>query len=99
MPKIVRHALKNLAAFAASVSDRFGTLCIKWLKLSYTTNSSGDMGQCVICMEQPKNATLVHGDTGHACCCISCGDTLKERNIPCPICRAPIGHVIKHFLS
>ena len=99
MPKIVRHALKNLAAFAASVSDRFGTLCIKWLKLSYTTNSSGDMGQCVICMEQPKNAALVHGDTGHVCCCISCGDTLKERNILCPICRAPIDHVIKHFLS
>ncbi|XP_078376243.1 uncharacterized protein LOC144659637 isoform X2 [Oculina patagonica] len=56
-----------------------------------------DNSKCIICMEQPKNATLIHGDTGHCCCCWACAQVLKQRGDPCPICRAPIEHVIRQF--
>ena len=54
---------------------------------------------CIICLEQPKNATLIHGDTGHCCCCWPCGQVLMRRRDPCPICRAPIERVIRQFNS
>ena len=53
--------------------------------------------KCIICMENPKNATLIHGDTGHCCSCWACAQVLKQRGDPCPICRAPIEHVIRQF--
>lgn len=56
-----------------------------------------DNSKCIICMEQPKNATIIHGDTGHCCCCLQCAQVLKLRGDPCPICRAPIDHVIRQF--
>lgn len=56
-----------------------------------------DNSKCIICMEQPKNATVIHGDTGHCCCCWACAQVLKQRGDPCPICRAPIDHVIRQF--
>ena len=56
-----------------------------------------DNSKCIICMEQPKNATVIHGDTGHCCCCYACAQVLKQRGDPCPICRAPIDHVIRQF--
>lgn len=56
-----------------------------------------DNSKCIICMEQPKNATVIHGDTGHCCCCWPCAQVLKYRGDPCPICRAPIDHVIRQF--
>ena len=56
-----------------------------------------DSSKCIICMEQPKNATVIHGDTGHCCTCWPCAQVLKQRGDPCPICRAPIDHVIRQF--
>lgn len=38
-----------------------------------------DNSKCIICMEQPKNATVIHGDTGHCCCCYACAQVLKQR--------------------
>ncbi|XP_032239542.2 uncharacterized protein LOC5514038 isoform X2 [Nematostella vectensis] len=52
---------------------------------------------CIICLENPKNATLIHGDTGHLCCCWSCAQVLKRRCDPCPICRSRIDHVIRQY--
>ena len=54
-------------------------------------------GKCVKCGVRPKNATIVHRheNTGHVCCCIQCAETLEI----CPICRAPIQAVIRHFVS
>ena len=63
------------------------------------TTGSDDGNECVICLVGPKNATLIHGDTGHCCCCWPCAQVLKKRRDPCPICRAPIDHVIKQFKS
>jgi len=58
-----------------------------------------DSQKCIVCINRPKNATIVHGNTGHVCCCLSCAYTLQRRGDACPICRAPIDRVIKHFTS
>ncbi|KAL9979958.1 hypothetical protein ACROYT_G008481 [Oculina patagonica] len=55
--------------------------------------------KCIICLEQPKNATLIHGDTGHCCSCWACAIVLKQRGDPCPVCRAPIKQVIRQFIA
>ena len=58
-----------------------------------------DVNLCVFCMQQPRDATIVHGDSGHVCCCIACATLLKGRGKPCPICRAPISMVIRHYVT
>jgi len=52
---------------------------------------------CSVCWEAPADATIVHGETGHVCCCITCAKQLRAIGSGCPICRAPIEAVIKHF--
>ena len=52
---------------------------------------------CIICMDEPRNATLVHGDTGHVCCCLKCAQDLKAKGLACPMCRKPIDVVIRQF--
>lgn len=58
-----------------------------------------DATLCVICMALPRDATIVHGDTGHVCCCLGCAMKLQQRDGLCPMCREPIGAVIRHFSS
>ncbi|XP_065665938.1 uncharacterized protein LOC100205294 isoform X2 [Hydra vulgaris] len=58
-----------------------------------------DSQKCIVCYGRPKNATIVHGSTGHVCCCLSCAYKLERRGDSCPICRAPIDRVIKHYTS
>ena len=55
--------------------------------------------RCVVCMSRRKSATIVHGNTGHICCCMQCALTLWKKGDKCPICRAPIDNVIRHFTS
>ena len=52
---------------------------------------------CVICLVQPRNASLVHGRTGHQVCCIGCAEKLKEGKKKCPVCRKKIRLVVKNF--
>ena len=52
---------------------------------------------CVICLTQPRNASLVHGRTGHQVCCIGCAEKLKENKKKCPVCRRKIKLVVKNF--
>jgi len=52
---------------------------------------------CVICLTQPRNASLVHGRTGHQVCCIGCAEKLKENKKKCPVCRKKIKLVVKNF--
>ena len=61
-------------------------------------NGAGSDAACVICMDRPKAATLVHGGTGHMCACLPCARTLHRMGQPCPICRKSIDAVIKQFL-
>ena len=52
---------------------------------------------CVICLMQPRNASIVHGRTGHQVCCIGCAERLKEGKKKCPVCRKKIKLVVKNF--
>ena len=54
---------------------------------------------CVVCLAIPSSATLIHGETGHECCCFSCARLLQSRGSGCPICRQPIEGVIRTFKS
>jgi E3 ubiquitin-protein ligase Mdm2 len=49
-------------------------------------------------MEAPKDASIVHGETAHICCCLGCARELKEKGSGCPICREPIDAVLRHFV-
>lgn len=52
---------------------------------------------CIICLTQPRNASIVHGRTGHLVCCIGCAERLKEEKKKCPVCRKKIKLVVKNF--
>ncbi|KAJ1451222.1 hypothetical protein M885DRAFT_530364 [Pelagophyceae sp. CCMP2097] len=52
---------------------------------------------CIVCLSAARNATFVHGETGHIACCLGCARALKSRSDTCPVCRTPIDIVIQHF--
>ena len=54
---------------------------------------------CVICMEAPTDATLVHGGSAHVCCCLSCAQNLQRLEQTCPMCRKPIEQVLQLFFA
>ena len=54
---------------------------------------------CVVCMVAVRNASVVHGETAHICCCLDCAKALKARGNPCPICNEPIDVVLRHFFA
>jgi hypothetical protein len=37
------------------------------------------METCLICLTEERNATIVHGETGHIACCLVCARILKAR--------------------
>lgn len=53
---------------------------------------------CVICLAAPKNASIVHGSTGHQACCFPCARRLKRTRQHCPVCRRPIHKVIRNYI-
>eukprot|EP00635_Sarcinochrysidales_sp_CCMP3193_P014062 CAMPEP_0118899848 /NCGR_PEP_ID=MMETSP1166-20130328/6224_1 /TAXON_ID=1104430 /ORGANISM="Chrysoreinhardia sp, Strain CCMP3193" /LENGTH=580 /DNA_ID=CAMNT_0006838979 /DNA_START=106 /DNA_END=1848 /DNA_ORIENTATION=+ len=57
---------------------------------------SGDT-LCVVCLSAPRNASFIHGETGHIACCLRCARALKARGDTCPVCRMTIERVIQHF--
>ena len=38
-----------------------------------------EMEKCLICLTEERNATIVHGETGHIACCLVCARILKAR--------------------
>ena len=54
---------------------------------------------CVCCLAKEADATLIHGDTGHICCCLECARICKAQSLGCPLCRKPITAVIQHYYS
>lgn len=66
---------------------------------SSSSNSNGLVSDdnCVICLSDKKTATIVHGETGHVACCLTCARILKARGDRCPVCRLPIDLVIQQF--
>ncbi|KAL9180038.1 hypothetical protein ACHAXT_008008 [Thalassiosira profunda] len=59
-------------------------------------HSSGP-NRCLICLSDERTATIVHGETGHIACCLTCARILKARGDNCPVCRLPIDLVIQQF--
>ena len=52
---------------------------------------------CLICLSNERDATIVHGGTGHIATCLGCARILKARGDNCPVCRLPIDTVIQQF--
>jgi hypothetical protein len=47
-----------------------------------------DGAMCVVCLDAPPAAALVHGDSAHFIVCAACARRCV--NAPCPICRRPV---------
>mmetsp|Transcript_14229 Transcript_14229/g.30155 ORF Transcript_14229/g.30155 Transcript_14229/m.30155 type:complete len:232 (-) Transcript_14229:2624-3319(-) len=62
-------------------------------------NTSVEAPKCVVCLTSERNATIVHGETGHVVCCLVCARILKARGDKCPVCRLDIDLVIQHFYA
>lgn len=65
-----------------------------------STSQEGQTRQqdiCGFCFKRPKNASFIHGKTGHQVCCYQCAKKLRRRGKPCPICRQSIQAVVKNF--
>ena len=54
---------------------------------------------CVVCMDAPRNATIIHNKTAHMCCCMQCASTIQQGDNLCPVCRQDIEMVIQAFYS
>jgi E3 ubiquitin-protein ligase Mdm2 len=72
------------------------------MKKDYKKYDQDDLPEdkvCVICLENPKDATLVHAQSGigHNVVCFGCANQLKNKGDVCPICRGPIDIVVKHY--
>ena len=52
---------------------------------------------CVVCVTRPRNASIIHGDTGHQVCCLEYASKLKTEKKRCPVCRKKIKLVVKKF--
>ena len=53
-----------------------------------TSQGPTEESQCVVCLDQPRNAILYN--CGHVCVCHPCGKQLIARKLRCPMCRAEI---------
>lgn len=62
------------------------------------TTAASNQNLCIVCMVKPKEASVIHGKTGHQVCCYPCAKKLKRKGKPCPVCRRPIQKVIKNFI-
>jgi len=60
-------------------------------------SGSDHPNRCLICLSEERTATIVHGETGHIACCLTCARILKARGDNCPVCRLPIDLVIQQF--
>lgn len=54
---------------------------------------SSDPSICIICMDKPRNAAFVHGETAHVFGCMECCAQLSR----CPMCRKHKKNVIRLF--
>ncbi|KAL3783338.1 hypothetical protein HJC23_011102 [Cyclotella cryptica] len=64
---------------------------------TFTDHPHPHANRCLICLSEERTATIVHGETGHIACCLTCARVLNARGDNCPVCRLPIDTVIQHF--
>lgn len=65
-------------------------------KIDPQTNTLQD--KCMLCLNAPKEASLIHGRSGHQICCYACAKKLRRRGKPCPVCRRKITKVIRNYI-
>ena len=53
---------------------------------------------CVVCLKKRIRMCILHGNTGHSCCCSSCASVLLSTDAKCPICRQNIEGVIANLV-
>lgn len=59
-----------------------------------STSNENDSGtECVICMTQPKDTTVL--PCRHMCLCCECAQALRLQSNKCPICRQPIKELME----
>jgi Zinc finger, C3HC4 type (RING finger) len=80
-----------------SDDDMDGPSQVQSHRQNNTPSSTAEESRCVVCLASERNATIVHGSTGHVVCCLVCARILKARGDSCPICRLKIDLVIQHF--
>ena len=55
---------------------------------------------CVVCWKTPIATTLVHGGSGHLCCCEQCAAVLMIAPSPkCPVCMRPVETAIRTWIT
>jgi E3 ubiquitin-protein ligase MGRN1 len=60
----------------------------------YSATSDDDgMSECVICMTEPRDTTVLN--CRHMCLCHKCADELRFKSNKCPICRQPISSLLR----
>lgn len=52
-------------------------------------------GSCVICTESRIDSVLYQ--CGHMCACFACAQTLRDKELNCPVCRAPIKDIVRAY--
>ena len=91
-------AQQSIHSQEQSISNRTSTLPDQFSSLTLS-DLGNDAVSCIVCMDRPKNATFIHGRTGHTCCCLQCADKIHRKGLPCPICRNSITAVIENFTA
>ncbi|EDV27140.1 uncharacterized protein TRIADDRAFT_54791 [Trichoplax adhaerens] len=58
-------------------------------------------GMCMICLSEPRSASIIHINEGigHQVCCYNCAEKLRRRRKKCPICRRPIELIVQNFIG
>lgn len=84
-----------------SVRDRKHTSPVR---SSVTANSIVDASTeedktCIVCMDAPIDAAVLHSGSVHVCCCMDCAQTIYKSYGECPMCRVPIESVLRVFHS
>ncbi|KXJ20345.1 hypothetical protein AC249_AIPGENE28606 [Exaiptasia diaphana] len=54
------------------------TVCVVcWKKRTPCSKVPDNTHLCIICLAEKRNASIIHGKTGHQVCCITCAEKLK----------------------
>ena len=86
--------MDRMAGYSVRVTSPYPTL---QGDVHRRADSEGDEDACVVCLAAPATTALVHGSTGHRCCCQPCAVQLKNAKQTCPMCRQPFDQILQVF--